>query len=101
MTPEIADIKIFQSKHRIVIIMLGMVNEIINETHKVWVQLFAEKPSFYTLSKLETIGTDISVEGKGKGIVGTSSTILKDIKILDIEPPIDSNIHTHRCYQQM
>ncbi|XP_059072498.1 uncharacterized protein LOC131873613 [Cryptomeria japonica] len=92
-TLEVADKKIFHSKHRIVSLMLGRVNDTISETHKAWVQFFAENPGFYTSPKAKTDTTDIPVEGKGKGIMGTSSTILKDIKILDIKPPVESNVH--------
>lgn len=91
-TLEVVDKKIFHNKHTIVSLMLGRVDEIVTETHKAWVQFFATNPGFYTSPEVKTDTTDIPVEGKGKGIVGTSPSILKNIKILDIEPPVESNV---------
>lgn len=38
---------------------------------------------------------DISVEGKGKGIIGTSPSIFKNIKIVEIKPLIDTNVQAN------
>lgn len=72
--------------------MLGRVNEIVKETHKAWVKFFEENHGFYTSSEPKKDTADILVEGKGKGIMVTSPSILKNIKIVDIEPLIDTNI---------
>lgn len=94
-TLEVANRNIFHNKHRIVSLMLGKVNEIVNETHKAWVKFFAANHGFHTSSEPKIDTKDIMVEGKGKGIMGTSPSILKNIKILDIEPQVETNIHTN------
>ena len=94
-TLEVVDIKVFNRKHRITSLMLGRVNEIIKETQKAWVKFFGENKGFFTSleTKIDTI--DTPVEGKGKGIMGTSPSIFKNITIVEIKPPIDINVHTN------
>lgn len=45
-----------------------------------------------TLHQKLKLTTDIPIEVKGKGIMGTSSTILKDNTPLDVEPPVEYNV---------
>lgn len=94
MILELANRTIFHSKHKIINLMAGRVNEIINETHKAWVQFFLDNPNFFSSPKTNPKNntTDIPAKERGKGVVGASPIILKDTKELDIEPPVESNI---------
>lgn len=94
MTLEVANKTIFCSKHMIINLMVGRVKEIINQTHKARVQFFVENPGFFSSPKdnPKTDTTDISTEGKGKGVVGAPPIILKDTKELDEYPPTKSNV---------
>lgn len=91
-TLEVADRKVFNSKHRITSLMLGRVNEIIKKNKKAWVKFLGENRGFFTSLETEIDIVDTPLEGKGKGIMGTSPTFLKNIKILEIEPPINTDV---------
>lgn len=94
-TIEAADRKVFNSKHRITSLMLGRMNEIIKETQKTWIKFLGENRGFFTSLETKIDTVDTPVEGKGKEIMGTPPSILKNIKILEIEPPVNTNIQTN------
>lgn len=93
-TLEVENIKVFNRKHRITSVMLGRVKEIIKDIEKEWVKFFGENRGLFTSPKSNSKILDTLVEGKGKGIMGTTPSILKNIKIVEIKPLIDTNIQT-------
>lgn len=74
-TLKVEDGKVFNRKHRIASLMLGRVNKIIKETQKAWVKFLGENRGFFTSSATKIDTVDTSVEGKGKGIMGTSPSV--------------------------
>lgn len=66
MTLEIPNRKIFHSKHKIINLILGRVNEIVKETHKAWVKFFAANHGFYTSLKPNTNTQTSPLKGKVK-----------------------------------
>lgn len=94
-TIEVVDRKVFNSKHRITSLMLGRMNEVIKETQKAWIKFLGEHRGFFTSPETKKKIVDTSIEGKGKGVMGTPSTILKKIKIVEIDPLVITNVQTH------
>lgn len=54
-----------------------------------------ENRGFITSSKIKTDTVYTLVEGKGKDIMDTSPSILKKIKIVEIEPSVKIDVHTN------
>lgn len=75
--------------------MLGRMNEVIKETRKDWIKFFRKHRGFFTSPETKTNIVATLVEGKGKGIMGTPPSILKNIKIVEIEPSENTLVQTN------
>lgn len=91
-TIEATDRKVFNRKHTITSLMLGRVNEIIKETQKALVNFLGENRGFFTSPETKTDTVDTPVEGKRKGIMDTSPLVLKNIKLVEIEPSVNMDV---------
>lgn len=74
--------------------MLGRMNEIIKEINKCWMIFLGEHRGFFNSPKIKTDIVDTLVEENGKGIMGTPPSVLKNIKIVEMEPSINTNTQT-------
>lgn len=85
---------IFKSRHMTVSLMVGRVKEIISETNEAWVKFFIENPNSFTSPEAnpKSHTSDIPIDGKGKGVVDSPSTILKDAKELNAKSPTEANV---------
>lgn len=83
---DFANKTIFRSRYRHVSLMVGKVHEIVKETHEAWVNFFVDKPSFFTSPDIPPKSDipDISVDAKGKGILGENPEVLEQKITKDI-----------------